>query len=96
MYRDEIITETRIFSPAGERLYCTADERARFLSAAQVKDPIERMFCQVLHYTGCRPCEAIELAYERILIDDLIAKSELRLLVSGIAMQKNLAMAERH
>ena len=32
----------------------------------------------------------------RILSDDLMAKTELRLLVSGIAMQKNLAMAERH
>ena len=33
---------------------------------------------------------------ERILTDDLSAKTELRLLVSGIASQKNLAMAERH
>lgn len=33
---------------------------------------------------------------ERILTDDLTAKTELRLLVSGIANQKNLAMAERH
>lgn len=70
MYRDEISPEMRLFSPSGERLYCTADERARFLAAAQDEDPIERMFCQVLHYTGCRPREAIELAYERILIDE--------------------------
>ena len=33
---------------------------------------------------------------ERILTDDLSAKTELRLLVSGIANQRNLAMAERH
>ena len=33
---------------------------------------------------------------ERILSGDLFAKSELRLLVGGIARQKNLAMTGRH
>jgi integrase len=28
------------------------------------------MFCHVLHYTGCRPTEALELVPERVLIDE--------------------------
>lgn len=40
--------------------------------------------------------ELVSTLLERILTDDLSAKTELRLLVSGIANQKNLAMAERH
>ena len=40
--------------------------------------------------------ELVSTLLERILTDDLTAKTELRLLVSGIANQRNLAMAERH
>jgi integrase len=37
----------------------------------------DRMFCQVLHYTGCRPSEALELTPSRILIDtkDIVFRS---------------------
>ncbi len=62
--------EMRLFSPAGERLYLTAQERKLFLSAAEEEERVERMFCHVLHYTGCRPSEALELSPGRILIDD--------------------------
>lgn len=66
----EIAPEMRLFSPAGERLYLTTDERDRFLKAADEKDRVERMFCQMLYYTGCRPSEALELTIGRILIDE--------------------------
>ena len=70
MSHDEISPEMRLFSPTGQRLYLTAPERVRFLDAANHEKPIHRMFCHVLHYTGCRPREALELDYRRILIED--------------------------
>jgi integrase len=51
-------------------LYLTAQERERFLDAANHEDRQERMFCHVLHYTGCRPSEALELSPGRILMED--------------------------
>jgi len=62
--------EMRLFSPGGERLYLNADERQRFLAALDEEDPIDRMFCQLLHYTGCRPTEARELALKGVLINE--------------------------
>jgi len=64
----EFSPEMRLFSPAGERLYLTAQERERFLDAANHEDRQERMFCHVLHFTGCRPSEALELSPGRILL----------------------------
>jgi len=62
--------EMRLFSPSGERLYLNADERQRFLAALDDEGPNDRMFCQLLHYTGCRPTEARELVIKRVLIDE--------------------------
>jgi integrase len=69
--------EMRLFSPGGERLYLTAQERKRFLDALNEETREERVFCQVLHYTGCRPSEALELTPSRILIDtkDIVFRS---------------------
>ncbi len=61
--------EMRLFSPAGERLYLTAQERKCFLTALNEEERENRMFCKVLYYTGCRPSEALELTPSRILID---------------------------
>ena len=62
----EIAPEMRIFSPSGERLYLNKDERARFLQASNDESPVDRMFCQVLHDTGCRPSEALALFADRV------------------------------
>ncbi len=62
--------EMRIFSSTGERLYLNAPERQAFLSALDDEDPADRMFCQVLHYTGCRPSEALALVVRRVLLDE--------------------------
>ncbi|MCU7886171.1 MAG: site-specific integrase [Candidatus Thiodiazotropha sp. (ex Lucinoma annulata)] len=61
----------RLFSPTGERLYLNAQEREHFLSSLDEEDPNNRMFCQLLHYTGCRPSEALELIPRRVLIDEV-------------------------
>jgi integrase/recombinase XerD len=66
----EIAPEMRIYSVAGERLYLTRAERAAFLAAANQEAPAERMFCQLLHDTGCRPSEALELAAKGVLLDE--------------------------
>lgn len=67
---NSISPEMRLFSPAGERLYLNADERQRFLAALDDEAPEDRMFCQLLHYTGCRPTEATELVVKRVLLDE--------------------------
>ena len=60
----------RLWDAEGRRLYLTATERARFLAAALHESREDRLFCQVLHYSGCRPSEASELTPQRILMDD--------------------------
>ena len=66
----EVSPEMRLFSPGGERLYLTAQERQRFLAALDEERPMDRLFCHVLHFTGCRPSEALELAPGRILVEE--------------------------
>ena len=61
--------EMRLFDAQGRRLYLTAEERQRFLTAAAEEDREHRVFCHVLHYTGCRPSEALELTPNRILLE---------------------------
>ncbi|WP_241086002.1 tyrosine-type recombinase/integrase [Candidatus Vondammii sp. HM_W22] len=70
MENQEIAPEMRLFSPTGERLYLNAQERAAFLSALDEEEPNDRMFCQLLHYTGCRPTEALQLVPARVLIEE--------------------------
>lgn len=67
----EISPEMRLFSPGGERLYLTGQERQRFLAALDEERPMDRLFCHVLHFTGCRPSEGLELTPSRILIDEM-------------------------
>lgn len=61
--------EMRLYDDHGQRLYLNADERRRFLDAAALESPSDRMFCHVLHYTGCRPSEALALTPDNVRID---------------------------
>jgi integrase len=70
MKESEIFPEMRLFDSSGERLYLTTQERQRFLAALNDERPVDRLFCQVLHYTGCRPSEALELVPRRVLIEE--------------------------
>jgi integrase/recombinase XerD len=56
----ETVQEMRLFAPNGERLYLTKDERLRFLESSKQESREHRIFCSMLHYTGCRPTEALE------------------------------------
>ena len=66
----EIVQEMRLFSADGERLYLTNEERHKFLEAATNEEREHRVFCSILHYTGCRPSEALELTPKSILMSD--------------------------
>ena len=65
-----INSEMRLYSPEGERLYLSADERQRFLQAAREEEREDRLFCHVLHYTGARPSEVLELTPDRISVTE--------------------------
>ncbi len=66
----DISPEMRLFSPEGERLYLNTQERADFLAALDDEAPQDRLFCQVLHYTGCRPTEGLQLIAKRVLVGE--------------------------
>ncbi len=66
------MTEMRLYDASGNRLYLNADEREAFLRIAREKNGFERTLCEMLHYTGCRISEAVELTAARI---DLSANS---------------------
>jgi integrase/recombinase XerD len=58
--------EMRIYSTDGHRLYLNKDERARFLEAAKEEDRQDRIYCSLLHYTGARPSEILQITADRI------------------------------
>ena len=55
-----------IFDQAGGRKYLTAEERTRFLAAADQAPRDVRAFCHTLGWSGCRISEALALTGERI------------------------------
>lgn len=60
--------DLQLFDHQGARLYLTSDERTAFLRAARSESPEAYLFCLLVHYTGCRPNEALELTIQRVLI----------------------------
>lgn len=75
-----------LYSAIGERKYLTAEERRRFLAALSVlPDPAERSFCEMIHWSGCRPSEAlglnanhIDLRQRLVIIRSLKKRGELK------------------
>ena len=61
--------EMRLIDTDGSRLYLNAEERAAFLAAARKRPPEIRTLCETLHFTGCRPSEALEITPARIDLD---------------------------
>jgi integrase/recombinase XerD len=55
-----------LYDPSGQRLYLTQDERAAFLKASKSLPPHERTLCTVLHDTGCRLSEALNLSISHV------------------------------
>jgi integrase len=59
----------QLYDAEGRRKYMTADERARFLAAAEQAPRETRTFCLTLCYTGCRLSEALALTADRVDLD---------------------------
>lgn len=55
-------SELSLYSGAGERKYINAEERARFLKAAEQSAPHIQILCMLLTYSGCRLSEALALS----------------------------------
>lgn len=60
------MSEMRLHDPQGNRLYLNAEERTNFLAAARRQPARDRTLCEVLHWTGCRPSEALEITPARV------------------------------
>ena len=58
-----------LFGQSGSRKYLNAFERKRFLESAQQLPPPERLFCQVLAWSGARISEALALTPAAIDIE---------------------------
>lgn len=58
-----------LFDIYGQRKYLDTREARRFLAAARAADMHQRLFCEVLFYTGCRISEALELIPKRLDVD---------------------------
>ena len=67
---NKFLDEMRIYDGRGNRLYVNTKEREGFLEQAKELDKSShRLFCEVLHWTGCRISEALELTPRRIDIE---------------------------
>ena len=55
-----------LFDTEGNRKYLNESERLAFMKAADKAQNEVRTFCHLLHYTGCRISEALELTYDRV------------------------------
>lgn len=62
--------EMRLFDGSGNRLYLDLDERGRFLEATMEESREDRLFCHLLHYTGCRLSEALETSPGRVYLKE--------------------------
>ena len=60
------MSEMRLHDTTGRRLYLNAEERDSFLAAARRQTARDRTLCEVLHWTGCRPSEALEITPARV------------------------------
>lgn len=60
----------QLLNSQGKRLYLTEEERAAFMSTAKAQNDHHLWtFCGVLHHTGCRISEALELTANRVDLD---------------------------
>jgi integrase/recombinase XerD len=65
-----------LYGPTGARKYLNAAERRRFIKAANRAEPITRLFCLVLGWSGGRISEVLALTPAAIDIDSGVANIE--------------------
>jgi integrase/recombinase XerD len=71
--RDQPYGGPSLFGPFGNRKYLNAAERRRFLESTQQLPPPERLFCQVLAWSGGRISEVLALTPAAIDIESGVA-----------------------
>ena len=71
--REQPYDSQTLFGPSGSRKYLNASERRRFLESAQQLPQPERLFCQVLAWSGARISEALALTPASIDIESGVA-----------------------
>ena len=59
----------QIFDGAGRRKYLSAAEFRRFLAVADDDEPLPRVLCYVIAYTGCRLSEALALSPHQLDVE---------------------------
>ena len=64
------LSEMRLYSRSGARLYLNRSECDRFLVVARQQEPHIAMLCLCLLYTGCRISEAVNLTIGDIQIEE--------------------------
>jgi integrase/recombinase XerD len=64
------MSEMKLHSDSGERLYLSASERQRFEQIAKQEDRETMTFALVLLYTGCRLSEALNLKVKHIDLEN--------------------------
>lgn len=60
------MSEMKLFSDSGERLYLTSSKRDRYEQVAKLQDRETMTLALVLLYTGCRLSEAINIKMKHI------------------------------
>jgi integrase/recombinase XerD len=62
-----------LYSAVGERKYLNFEERKRFLAAIPVlKNEKDQTYCEMLFWSGCRPCEALDTCAIQIDLDECL------------------------
>jgi integrase/recombinase XerD len=74
--REQLYDSLTIFAQTGSRKYLNACERRRFLESTQYLPLPERLFCQLLAWTGARISEALALTPASIDVDSGVASIE--------------------
>lgn len=65
-----IISNVSLYTNSGERKYLNQTERQRFLDCANEQEPMVRLLCHVLVFTGCRLSEALELSKASLYVPE--------------------------
>ncbi len=75
-----------LFDGTGRRLYLTQKERRAFVDTARRAPPDIHSFCTVMHDTGCRISEALEVSPERI---DLAVKKRDKIVYRAVPIPQD-------
>lgn len=80
--------DQNLYCRHGYRKYLNAEERKRFLAAAEKQEPAVRLFCQLLFHSGCRLSEATQLQSRHVLMFEGV------ILISSLKKREKVSVRE--